>query len=417
MRQSQLFTKTRKEAPKDEVAISAQLLTRAGFVHKDLAGAYTYLPLGQRVLDKIVSVIREEMVAIGGQEVTLSILQDPELWKKTDRWDDARLDVWFKSKLKNDQDVGLATTNEESIAAMMTDHIDSYRDLPRYVFQIQKKFRNELRARSGLLRAREFLMKDLYSFSKNDAELDIFYEQAKDAYHEIFRRVGLDDDTFLTFASGGTFSKYSHEFQTVCPAGEDTIYLSRAKNIAINKEVYTDQVLTELGLKKSELEEVSAIEVGNIFKLGTKYSEPLGLTFLDEQGKRRPVVMGSYGIGPGRVMATVVEKFHDEHGMIWPESIAPFRVHLLALKMDDREVKSQADELSATLQQKGIETLYDDRDVSAGTKFAEADLIGIPWRVVVSAKTLTKKKVEVKHRMTGQTEDLTPAAWLKRLSA
>lgn len=411
MLQSHLFSHTRKEVPQDETSRNAQLLIRAGFVHKDMAGVYSFLPLGLRVLNKIVAIIRKEMLVLGGQEVSLAALQDPAPWQKSGRWDDQTLDIWFKTKLKNDSEVGLATTHEEALATLMKDHISSYRDLPKYVFQFQTKFRNELRAKSGLLRAREFLMKDLYSFTTTAAELDAFYELAQQAYKNIFTAVGLGDRTFLTFASGGSFSKFSHEFQTLTEAGEDTIYLSRTKGIAINKEVLQDDVLSDLGLRRADLEEVKAVEVGNIFKLGTKYSEALGLTFTDAAGTSQPVIMGSYGIGPGRVMATVAETWSDAQGLIWPESIAPYHIHLVELGgQANPDVHDAAADLYNQLTQQGVEVLLDDRDASAGQKFADSDLIGIPTRVVISQKTLAAGQVEVKDRKTGQTTMVKPDA-------
>ncbi|MFA6426827.1 MAG: aminoacyl--tRNA ligase-related protein [Candidatus Magasanikbacteria bacterium] len=397
MRQSHLFTKTRKDIPSDEVSKNAELLIRAGFIHKEMAGIYDYLPLGLRVLNKINNIIREEINAIGGQEVFLTALQNKETWETTGRWDDKVVDNWFKTQLKNGTEMGLGFTHEEALALLMRSHVNSYKDLPRFVYQIQTKFRNEARAKSGILRCREFFMKDLYSFTRDERELDEFYEKAKQAYVNIFKRVGIGDQTFITFASGGTFSKYSHEFQTVCESGEDTIYLSQEKNIAVNKEVYIDEVLDDLGLKKDELEEVKAIEVGNIFKQKTKFSEPLGLTYTDEDGSVKPVIMGAYGIGPGRVLGTIVEVYHDEKGIMWPESVAPYSVHLVSLCKDE-DVK-KADEIYTMLVKKGVDVLYDDRvGVSAGAKFADSDLIGIPKRIVVSAKTLEKKSVEVKLR-------------------
>jgi prolyl-tRNA synthetase len=397
MRQSHLFTKTRKEAPKDEVSKNAELLIRAGYVHKEMAGVYSYLPLGLRVLNKINGIIREEMNAIGGQELLLTALQSPEVWEKTDRWSDELVDNWFKTELKNGSKLGLGFTHEEPITNLMRQHISSYKDLPVYAYQIQTKFRNETRAKSGIMRGREFLMKDLYSFSASEEDLDVFYEKAKVAYKNIFERVGLGDRTFMTFASGGIFSKYSHEFQTLSDAGEDTIHLSREKNIAVNKEVFTDEVLGDLGLKKDELEEATAIEVGNIFKLGTRFSEALGLKFRDENGEEKPVVMGSYGIGPGRLMGVVVETLSDARGIVWPESIAPFAVHLVEIR-----AKKEADELYEKLTSRGVEVLYDDREASAGEKFASSDLLGIPYRVVVSEKTIAAGKFELKERKSGE---------------
>ena len=415
MKQSQLFTKTRREAPKDEVAKNAQLLIRAGYIHKEMAGVYSYLPLGLRTLNKIVGIIREEMNAIGGQEVHLTALQDKKLWETTNRWDDKVVDNWFKTELKNGSSVGLGFTHEEPLTALMKDHIRSFRDLPKAVYQFQTKFRNEERAKSGILRGREFLMKDLYSFNVDEEAHAEFYEKATEAYIRIYDRLGIGAETYKTFASGGSFAKYSHEFQTLTEAGEDTIYVDEKRHIAVNKEVLNDEVLGSLKLKKGDLIERKAVEVGNIFSLGTKYSEPLGLVFKDTEGKSKPVFMGSYGIGPGRVMGTIVEIHADEKGLVWPEAVAPFNVHLVAIfdkNVADGgvgKVKKAADDLYAKLTKKGIEVLYDDREVSAGEKFGDSDLIGIPRRYVISEKTLAADaseggSVEVKDRMTGKVE-------------
>ena len=392
MYQSQLFTKTRKEAPADEVSKNAQLLIRAGFIHKEMAGVYSYLPLGLRVLNKIINIIREEMNAIGGQELELTALQDKNLWEKTNRWNDNIVDVWFKLQAEN---FGLGFTHEEPIAQIMTYHIRSFRDLPVYAYQFQTKFRNETRAKSGVIRGREFLMKDLYSFNKNEEEQNEFYEKIAGAYEKIFNRFGFGHKTYKTFASGGAFSKYSHEFQTVCDAGEDLIYIDENKKIAVNKEVYNDEVLKELGLLKNDLVMKKSVEVGNIFKLGSRFSEPLGLTYLDEEGNSKPVLMGSYGIGPARSMGTIVELLSDDKGIVWPKEVSPFQVHLVRLGQNEKVIKS-ADDLYNDLQKKGIEVLYDDRDLRPGEKFADSDLIGIPVRFVVSDKT--GDKVEVKLR-------------------
>lgn len=414
MRQSKLFTKTRKESPKDEVSKSAEFLIRGGFVHKEMAGVYSYLPLGFRVLNKIINIIREEMNAIGGEEVLMTSLQEPEKWQKTGRWSDEVVDVWFRTKLANDTELGLANTHEEAITSILASQINSYRDLPVYVYQFQTKFRNELRAKSGIMRTREFIMKDLYSFSTNQEELDKFYEECAKAYGRIFTRVGLGHLTYKTFASGGSFSKFSHEFQTICEAGEDLIYVDEDKKIAINKEVLTDEVLAELNIERANLVEKKAIEVGNIFKLGTKYSEPLGLVYVDENGSKKPVVMGSYGIGPGRVMGAVAEVLSDEKGLIWPEAIAPFKVHLLRLGESEAVIKS-ADSLYDTWSKQGVEVFYDDRDVSAGEKFADADLLGLPCRVIVSDKTLSAGKLEFKQRDQANAELLGPEEVIARL--
>ena len=404
MKQSHLFTKTRREGPKDEVSKNAELLIRAGYIHKEMAGAYSYLPLGLRTLNKIVSVIREEMDAIGGQEIFMTALQEKKTWEATGRWSDEVVTNWFKTKLRTGAEAGLAFTHEEPLTVVMKDHIRSFRDLPRAVYQFQTKFRNEERAKSGILRGREFLMKDLYSFNVDEKAHAAFYERAKQAYVKIFDRLGLGGETYVTFASGGSFSKYSHEFQTLCEAGEDTIYVHEGKRIAVNKEVMNEEVLANLGLKQSELVEKKAIEVGNIFTLGTRFSEPLGLSYKDAAGKTQPVFMGSYGIGPGRVMGTIVETHADDKGLVWPEAIAPFAVHLIALFDEKGAVKKAADDLYEKLTKKGIEVLYDDRGAGAGEKFGDADLIGIPQRYVISEKTLKNDEAEIKDRATGKIE-------------
>jgi len=391
MRQSHLFTKTRKEAPKDEVSKNAELLIRGGFIFKEMAGVYDLLPLGFIVVDKIRSIIREEMNKIGGQEVSLTALQDPSIWKTTDRWDDEKVDVWFKTELKNGNQLGLGCTHEEPMTRMMKDHVQSYRDLPRYVYQFQTKFRNELRAKSGIVRGREFLMKDMYSFNTSEDEQNEFYEKSIQAYKNVYNRVGLGDKTFLTFASGGMFSKFSHEFQTISDAGEDLIYLNREKGIAVNKEVMQDDILESLGLKRESLEEVKSIEVGNIFKFGTKYSAPLGLVFRDEKGIDQPVIMGAYGIGLGRLMGTVVEVLSDDKGIVWPE---------IAGKSE--KVTAEALKVLKEFESNGFEVLYDDRKVSAGEKLSDSDLLGIPWRVVISEKMIAENKLELKNRKSGE---------------
>lgn len=404
MRQSKLFTKTRKEAPKDEVSKNAQLLIRAGYIHKEMAGVYSFLPLGLRVIENINNIIREEMDGIGGQEVFMSALQDPELWKKTDRWNDEVVDVWFKSKLKAGGDVGFAWTHEEMITRILSSYVRSYKDLPLYTYHIQNKFRNEVRAKSGIMRTREFLMKDLYSFSRTEEEHNQFYTESAEAYTRIFNRLGIGDKTYKTFASGGAFTKFSHEFQTLSDAGEDIVYVNEEKSIAVNEEVLADADLTELGVTRDELEKRKSIEVGNIFSLGTKFSEALELKYTDEKGDEKPVIMGSYGIGPARAMGTVVELLSDEKGIVWPEEIAPFKIHLVEIGGDDEKVRMYADDLYKKLTDAGIEVLYDDRDARAGEKFADSDLIGIPTRIVVSKKTLEANTVEKTDRKTGEVE-------------
>jgi len=405
MLQSRLFTKTRKEAPKDEVAKNAILLSRAGFIHKEMAGVYSLLPLGLRVIKKLESIIREEMNAIGGEEMKTSIFQSKEVWEKTNRWDDAVVESWFKTKLKNGTEIGLSFTNEEAYANIMRQYVSSYKDLPAFPYDFKDIFRNEVRSKSGILRGREFYWKALYSFSRDEKEHAEFYEKAKEAYRKIFDRAGIGETTYLTFASGGTFSKYSHEFQTLTESGEDTVYLSKEKGLAVNKEVYTDEVLGDLNLNKADLVEEKAIEVGNIFTLGTRFSEPIGLMYTDEDGEKKPVFMGSYGIGLGRLMGTVAEALSDEKGLVWPKEISPFDVHLILVGKDD-SAKELADEVYKTLEAEGIETLYDDREIRAGEKFADADLIGIPTRVIVGDKT-SGGMLEVKDRVTGEVREVT----------
>ncbi|MFH1712516.1 MAG: aminoacyl--tRNA ligase-related protein [Patescibacteria group bacterium] len=425
MRQSTLFTKTLKETPSDEKSKNAQLLLKASFIQKEMAGVYVYMPLGLRVLNKIMGVIRDEMNKIGGQEVFLSALQDKQLWEKTGRWGEDTEQVWFKTKLNNDSELGLSWTHEEPMTRMMLSYVNSYRDLPKYPYQFQTKFRNELRAKSGIMRSREFIMKDLYSFSKDQAEHDEFYEKIKEAYMNVFTRCGIGDQTYVTFASGGAFSEFSHEFQTLTEAGEDTIYLDEKKKLAINKEVLKDKVLKMLDVRRDDLVEKKAIEVGNIFTLGTKYSAPLGLTYKDEEGKEQPVVMGSYGIGPGRLMGTVVEVLSDDKGMVWPREIAPYHVHIVSLSSKDKVTQGRIDEVSENLYndltETGAEVLWDDREnMSPGEKFADADLIGIPLRLVVSERTLQEESIEWKERESDEvkliaTEAIVEAvqSWLK----
>jgi prolyl-tRNA synthetase len=339
MRQSTLFSKTRRQAPKDEVSKNAELLIRAGFIHKEMAGVYSLLPLGLRVMNNVTNIVRKHMNALGASEISMTALQESSNWVATDRWSDEKVDIWFKTKMKNGTDVGLAFTHEEPITAMMIDHIRSYKDLPLSVYQFQTKFRNEIRAKSGIMRCREFEMKDLYSFSKNEEEHNEFYEKSKEAYKNIFKRAGIGHLTYLTFASGGMFSEFSHEFQTITGTGEDTIYIDENKGIAINKEVYNDEVITSLELNKNNLVEKRGVEVGNIFTLGTRFSDALGHKYKTEEGELKSVFMGSYGIGPGRLMGTIVEALSDDKGIIWPEEVAPFKVHLLTLGGDEKVIK------------------------------------------------------------------------------
>jgi len=399
MKQSKLFTKTSKTSPTDEVSKNAQLLIRAGFIHKEMAGVYSFLPLGLRVLEKIEKIISEEMEKVGGIRTKNAVLQNKEKWEKTNRWDDEVVDNWFKTELKNGTKLGLAFTHEEAITNLMKSFISSYKDLPAYPYDIMTVFRNETRAKSGIMRGREFYWKALYSFSKDEEEHNEFYEKMKEVYKNIFQKVGLGEKTFLTFASGGSFSKYSHEFQTISEAGEDLIYIDDKKNIALNKEVLNDEVLNDLGLEQNNLREEKAIEVGNIFSLGYKFSEALDLKFKDKDEKEKFVYMGSYGIGISRLMGTIVEEMADENGIVWPEAVAPFQVHLINI---GEEEKTQ--ELYQKMLDAEIEVLWDDRDKRPGEKFGDADLIGIPNRVVISSKSLEAGGVEFKKRKEKESE-------------
>lgn len=402
MRLSKLVTKTSKDSSKCDVSRNAQLLTKAGYIDKLMAGVYSFLPLGLRVLNKIENIIREEMNSIGGQEILMPALQPKEIWNKTGRWD--KMDVLFKLSGQGDRDLTLGPTHEEVVTPLVASFIQSYRELPKSVYQIQTKFRNEPRAKSGLLRGREFRMKDMYSFHATQEEHDEFYKEVTKAYKNIYKRCGLGELTLLTYASGGTFSKYSHEFQTITPYGEDIVYRIPNTDIAINKEILQDkEVLAELvpGYQsgdENKLEELKAIEVGNIFKLGSRFSDAFEAYYTDSEGKSQPILMGCYGIGPSRVMGAIAECLSDDKGLIWPSTIAPYSVHIVSMVHNEEGI-TQCDTIYNELTKQGIETLYDDRGgIQAGQKLADADLIGIPHRLIVSKKTLANNCVEWKAR-------------------
>ena len=398
---SQLFTKTLKNAPKDETANSAKLLLRAGYIHKESAGIYAFLPLGLRVMENIKNTIRAEMNRIGGNEILMTALQNPTPWQKTGRWDDKVMDIWFKTKLNAGGELGLGATHEEPITSMLTEYINSYKDLPLSVYQFQTKFRNELRAKSGILRTREFLMKDLYSFAIDEDQHNHFYAEVEQAYKNIYSSLGIGDITHQTFASGGSFSKYSHEFQTITPVGEDIIWHNSDFSVVLNEEVLNDEVLNDLGVKKEDLTPAKAAEVGNIFTLGSKYSEALGLEFTDENNQKHPVYMGCYGIGVSRVFGIVAEVFSGENKLYFPENIAPYKYYLVSIgEKSDKIAKELADKHPESI-------LYDDRDARPGVKFADADLIGCPYRVVISDKTLASDQIELLDRKTNNTKLLT----------
>lgn len=395
MKQSEILTKTIKELPKGEESASAQLLIRAGLVDKLAAGLFSFLPIGWRIHQKIADIIREEMNAINGEELYLPALHPRAYWDRTKRW---QIPEIFKLKSQSGREFALSWTHEEIITPLAQKFIQSYKDLPKYLYQIQVKMRDELRVKSGLLRTKEFIMKDLYSFHATEKDLDSYYEKVKKAYFKIFERVGLGSKhTYLTYASGGAFCEFSHEFQTVTPAGEDVIFICSKCKQAINREI-KDKVLKCPNCKGKDFYSEKAIEIGNIFKLGTKFSEAFSFNFRDKEGKEKLVLMGCYGIGLGRLIGAIAEVHRDEKGIIWPESVAPFKVHLLALNKEAKVVK-QAEKLYEELKKAGVEVLFDDRkDKTAGEKFAEADLIGIPYRIVVSERTMKEKSVEIKER-------------------
>lgn len=412
MRYSKLFSKTSKNAAHDADSANARFLEQGGFIHREVAGVYSYLPLGLRVLRKINQIIRDEMDAIDGQEVLMPALTPKENWVRTGRWE--TLDILFQLKGAGDKDYALGASHEEIVTPLMQDYAFSYKDLPASVYQIQNKFRNELRAKSGILRGREFGMKDMYSFHTDEKDLDKYYEKdVIPAYFKIFKRIGFDPKvTYLTYASGGAFSKFSHEFQVLTDVGEDTIFACEKCRTAVNREVLDVQKDCPKCDSK-DLVEKKSVEVGNIFKLGTRFSDSFNFKFSDKDGNLHAPWMGCYGIGPTRVMGTVVEVFNDEGGIIWPKSIAPFQVNLVSLPGGEKE----AEKLYKDLQEAGIEVLFDDRDERAGAKFKDSDLIGIPLRLVVSARTLENKAVEWKERNKEKADEVKLNEVLKKVEA
>jgi len=393
MKYSQLFGKTSKTVASDADSVNARLLTQAGYIQKQISGVYNYLPLGLQVLTKIQNIIREEMNKIDGQEVLMPAMTQEESWITTGR---NTMEVLFHLKGQGDTNLVLNPTHEEVVTPLVQKYVFSYRDLPVAVYQIQTKFRNEARAKSGLLRGREFNMKDLYSFHVDETDLNRYYEIVKQAYFKIYERIGIGPETVLTFSSGGNFSQFSHEFQTLNEGGEDTIYLCPKCRVAVNKEIIdTQKTCPECGSDK--LEAVKATEVGNIFKLRTKFSEAFKFYYSDSQDQEKIVEMGCYGMGPSRVMGTVVELCHDDTGIIWPKNIAPYQVHLIGLD-------GMGEDLYQELSSKNIEVLFDDREISAGAKFADADLIGIPIRLVISKRSQEKGGIEYKLRFEKESE-------------
>lgn len=403
MKYSELFGKTSKQVPKDETSVNAKLLIRAGFIRKELAGVYNFLPLGLRILDKISQIVREEMDAAGGQEVLLSSLQAKENWEKTGRW--KSFDVLFRVKSQWQAEYALGPTHEEVLVPLVGDFVFSYRDLPLYLYQIQTKFRDEPRAKAGLLRGREFLMKDLYSFHTDEEDMMRYYDVMRDAYKKVFERCGLS--AIETKAGGGTFSQFSHEYQVLCVSGEDEIIYCDKRNFAENIGITKYKQGDKCPKCGANLEVVKTIEVGNIFPLKDKFSKAFNLTYKNKEGKEQLVIMGCYGLGITRTMGAIVEVFHDDAGIIWPQQVAPFEVHLLTI--------DKGQEVYEKLTKANVEVLWDDReDVSAGEKFADADLIGIPIRLVVSKKT-GKDRVEWRERAKAETKVISFEEVVKKL--
>ena len=414
MKYSQLFGKTQRQTPKDETSVNAKLLIRAGFIDKLMAGSYSLLPLGFRVIKKIEAIIREEMDKTGAQEILMPLLHPKAIWNETGRWETAK-EVMFQFK-KDKKEFALSFTHEEILLDLVRKHVQTYHEFPLKLYHFSTKFRNELRAKSGILRAREFLMKDLYSVHTSDEDLDKYYWEVADSYLKVFKRVGLEAK--IVEAAGGVFTQgHTHEFQVLSEAGEDTIYWCDSCDFAQNKEiaeVKSGEVCPKC--KKGKFVESKSIEVGNIFRFGTVYSEKMNVLFADRDGKKKPAYLGSYGIGVTRLMGTLVEVFNDEKGIIWPEQVAPYQVYLLVIS-DKSQVISQAKEIYQKLQKAGIEVLFDDRkDVSAGEKFADCDLIGIPVRLVVSEKT-PKGKVEWKERQSKTTSIMDLQAVINKLTS
>lgn len=409
MRYSKLFGKTRKDAPKDEIATNSKLLFRGGFIRREVAGVYNYLPLGLRVIEKICDIVRDEMNIIGGQELLLSSLQNKDSWEKTGRW--KSFDALFKLTSILNSQYPLGPTHEEVIVPIAKQFISSYKDLPFSVYQIQTKFRDEKRAKSGILRGREFLMKDLYSFHADEKDFNNYYEGAKKAYKKVFERMGLK--AIETQAGGGVFSKISHEYQVIAENGEDEIIYCPGGDFSSNAEVSPVKEGKQCDLGHGPLERVRTIEVGNIFPLGTKFSDAFGLTYKNKDGKDLPVIMGCYGIGITRLIGAIVEVHHDDKGIVWPSSVSPYAANLVTINKQQLTT-NKADDVYNKLTKAGVEVLYDDReDVSAGEKFADCDLIGIPVRLVVSDRT--KDKIEWKNRNEDKAELLGIESVIKRL--
>lgn len=411
MRYTQLFGKTTKQAPRDETSVNAKLLMRGGFVDKLMAGSYSLLPLGFRVVKKIEKIIREEMNATGAQEILMPLLHPKSVWNETGRWESAR-EVMYQFK-KGEREYALSFTHEEILLDLVRKHVQTYHGFPIKLYHFSTKFRNEPRAKSGVLRSREFIMKDLYSVHTSQEDLDKYYGEIAQAYMKVFDRVSLT--ALRVEAAGGVFTKeHTHEFQVFSEAGEDEIIYCPGGDYAQNVEIATAKEGQQCVLGHGPLEKARCIEVGNIFRFGTVYSEKMDVAYTDKNGKKHFAYLGSYGIGVTRLMGTIVEVSHDEKGIIWPKSVAPFDVHLVHI--EDPGTESWAKETYEKLTKAGIEVLWDDReDATAGEKFADADLIGVPVRLVVSKK-VGKGKVEWKDRSEQKEEILVIEQVVERLS-
>ena len=411
MRYSSLFSKTQKSVAADSESINAQLLVRAGFVDQEMAGVYTWLPLGLSVLRKIEDIVRDEMNVLGASEIFMPSLQPKEYWDATNRWEG--VDVLFKLKSQTGKDYALGCTHEEVVTPLVQKFVQSYKDLPVATYQINTKFRDELRAKSGVLRGREFRMKDMYSFHATQEDLSVFYQKALQAYVRAYNRCGLQ--VKVVQASGGVFTQnLSHEFQALTDAGEDVLIACESCEFGENTEIATKQEGEACPNCGKTLVKTKGIEVGNIFDLGTKYSDAFNLEFTGEDGKRQKVLMGCYGIGTSRLVGAIVEASHDEKGMIWPKSVAPAIVHLVRIG-DEGETVDAADALYNDLRAKNISVFYDDRDTSAGAKFADADLMGMPLRLTVSKRTLAEGSVEWKERIAAEASMVPQAEVIDRV--
>lgn len=414
MKYSQFFVNTLRSDPKDESAVNARLLLRGSFVDKLMAGSYTFLPLGFRVKEKIENICREEMNAIGGIEILMPLLHPKEIWNETGRWNDKNVkQIMYQFSTADKKEYGLSFTHEEVFLDIVRKTSLSKKNLPIMMYHFSTKFRNEARAKSGLLRGREFIMKDLYSLHESQEDLDNFYWKVKDAYLKIFKRLGFNNIKVVEAAGGVFTSGRTHEFQLIHPIGEDTIYYCQKCDWAENKEIYQQNVNSKCPKCSGNIEEASSIEIANIFRFGTVYSEKMNVMFKDSDGKMKPAYLGSYGIGIGRLLASVVEANHDDHGIMWPESSAPFLVNLVSIG----EVKKESEKVYLSIEKTGAEILWDDRDESAGVKLADADLIGIPYRIIVSEKSIAKDSVEIKKRSESKVQlvkikDL--SAWIKK---